>query len=267
VNLVGPAGVVLETLGGGRHLDLPRLEDRLAVVQRLEAGDVVGALHELFADLPDQAAAFARRELAPRPVERRPRSATAASTSACSADATSAITSSVAGSRPRGFCRRGIAPFGVDEELSCASLVVVIRYRTKFAASEQMQPRKHENTKKTHQLFVFVTSWSRAGYGIDIFCRETLSLLCFGFVVHSRPLKLVYAFRRLRYSFSRVVGLEQQLLQLALEREAVAEAHLEAGLDRALDAADGLAGLVRRRELLRVLLDRGRKVRYVPTRR
>ncbi len=56
VDLVGPAGEVLEALGGRRHLDLARLEDRLAVVQRLEPRDLVGLLHQLLADLPDQLA-------------------------------------------------------------------------------------------------------------------------------------------------------------------------------------------------------------------
>ena len=73
VNLVGPAGEVLEALGGGRDLDLARFENRLAVVQRLEPRDLVGALHQPLAELPDQPAALARRHLAPRPVERRAR--------------------------------------------------------------------------------------------------------------------------------------------------------------------------------------------------
>ena len=73
VDLVGPAGEVLEALGGRRHLDLARLEDRLAVVQRLEPRDLVGLLHQLLADLPDQPSALARRQLAPRSVERRAR--------------------------------------------------------------------------------------------------------------------------------------------------------------------------------------------------
>ena len=68
VDLVGPAGEVLEALGGRGHLDLPRLEDRLAVVQRLEPRDLVGPLHQPLAELPDAAGrARARRQLAPRP--------------------------------------------------------------------------------------------------------------------------------------------------------------------------------------------------------
>src|SRR5437773_10345634 len=57
-----------------------------------------------------------------------------------------------------------------------------------------------------------------------------------------------------RDSFARVVTLEEKLLQLALDREPLAEAGLEARLHGPLDAADGLARLVRRRELTRVLV-------------
>src|SRR2546428_10419474 len=59
-----------------------------------------------------------------------------------------------------------------------------------------------------------------------------------------------------RDPLARVVALEQELLQLALDREAVVEAHLRARLHGPLDAADSLAGFVRRRELPRVLLNR-----------
>ena len=71
MNLVGPAGVVLKALRRRRHLDLTRFEDRLAVVQRLEARDLVRSLEQLLADLPHDASAIARRQPAPRSVERR----------------------------------------------------------------------------------------------------------------------------------------------------------------------------------------------------
>src|SRR5467141_2651361 len=58
-----------------------------------------------------------------------------------------------------------------------------------------------------------------------------------------------------RQPFLRIVALEQLLLQLALHRQRALERDLDAGLDRSLDAADGLGGLVRRAELLGVLLD------------
>jgi hypothetical protein len=66
VDLVRPAGEVLEALGGRRYLDLPRLENRFAVVQGLEPRDLVGLLQEFLADLPDQPSTLARRQLAPR---------------------------------------------------------------------------------------------------------------------------------------------------------------------------------------------------------
>src|SRR5207247_3013005 len=57
-----------------------------------------------------------------------------------------------------------------------------------------------------------------------------------------------------RDSLVRVVALEQELLQLALERQGFPEAGLDAGLHGPFDAADGFAGLVRWRELPGVLL-------------
>src|SRR6185436_19344970 len=72
-HLVGPSGVVLEAFGGRGNLDLARLEDRLAVVQGLEARDLVGALHQTIGQPADEAPALARRHLAPRPVQRRAR--------------------------------------------------------------------------------------------------------------------------------------------------------------------------------------------------
>ena len=73
MNLVGPARIVLEAFGRRRNLDLARLEDRLAVVQRLEPRNLVSLLEQLLADLPYELAALARRQLAPRPIERRAR--------------------------------------------------------------------------------------------------------------------------------------------------------------------------------------------------
>src|SRR5215472_17029200 len=52
--------------------------------------------------------------------------------------------------------------------------------------------------------------------------------------------------------FLRVLALEEQLLQLALDGERLRERHLRTGLHRAFDVPDRLGGLVRRRELLRV---------------
>src|SRR6187402_135128 len=66
--------------------------------------------------------------------------------------------------------------------------------------------------------------------------------------------------RELRFSLFQVRGdtlfcvdaLEQQLLQFALDRQALAESCLEAGLHRPFDSADRAAGLLRGRELPRV---------------
>jgi hypothetical protein len=73
VKLVRPAGVVLKALGRGGHFDLPRFEDGLSVVQRFEARDFVGLLHDLLAEGPHEPSAFARREPGPGAIERRAR--------------------------------------------------------------------------------------------------------------------------------------------------------------------------------------------------
>src|SRR4028119_1003575 len=41
MDLVGPAGVIAERLDGARDVDVARFEDRLAVVERLEQGELV----------------------------------------------------------------------------------------------------------------------------------------------------------------------------------------------------------------------------------
>src|SRR5688500_6165563 len=53
-------------------------------------------------------------------------------------------------------------------------------------------------------------------------------------------------------TLARVLGLEELLLEFALQREAVLEGDFRARLDAALDAADGERGLVGRGELPRV---------------
>src|SRR5262245_31902651 len=53
-----------------------------------------------------------------------------------------------------------------------------------------------------------------------------------------------------------IVALEQTLLQLALERETLGETGFESGLHGSLDVANGFGGLVRRRELPGVFLNR-----------
>ena len=68
-HLVSPAGVVLEALGRRRNLDVPRLADRLPVVNRFEPCDLVGPLHEAVRQPAHETPALARRHLAPRSVE------------------------------------------------------------------------------------------------------------------------------------------------------------------------------------------------------
>ena len=83
LELVGPAGVVEEVRGRERDVDVARLADRLAVVERLEHGELAGALLDRARDAEEVLGALAPGQVAPdRLVGRRARRATAASTSA-----------------------------------------------------------------------------------------------------------------------------------------------------------------------------------------
>ena len=98
LELVGPAGVVEEVRRGERDVDVARLADRLAVVERLEHRELAGALLQDPGDPEQVLAALARRHPRPRPCRRpcgrpRPRGRRRPSP----ASVTSASTSSVAG--------------------------------------------------------------------------------------------------------------------------------------------------------------------------
>src|SRR4029453_12116239 len=58
VDLVRPSRVVLEAFRRRRDLDVPRFEDRLAVVHGLEARELVGALENPMGDLREEAPAI-----------------------------------------------------------------------------------------------------------------------------------------------------------------------------------------------------------------
>ena len=72
LDLGGPAGHVVEQVGGQRHVSRLRHGERLAVVQRLELGELVGVLEDQVADPPDDPAALGRGHPAPRAVLERP---------------------------------------------------------------------------------------------------------------------------------------------------------------------------------------------------
>ncbi len=73
-DLVGPAGEVAQRVDRGRQVDVARLEDRLAVVERLGEGELVDAGLQGVGDLVEQPAAVAGRGLlAPVAGERRVR--------------------------------------------------------------------------------------------------------------------------------------------------------------------------------------------------
>ena len=66
LDLGGPAGHVVEQVRRQRHVRAARHADRLAVVERLELGELLGVLEDEVADLPDEAASLGRRHAAPR---------------------------------------------------------------------------------------------------------------------------------------------------------------------------------------------------------
>ena len=70
VELVGPARVVEEPRGHQRDVDVARLADRLAVVERLEHGELAGAFLQDARDAVEILPALARRHLRPDPVVR-----------------------------------------------------------------------------------------------------------------------------------------------------------------------------------------------------
>ena len=65
VDLVGPAGVVAEAVDHQRQVGVAALADRLAVVERLQLGQLVDVLLDQVGELVHQAAAVAGVHLAP----------------------------------------------------------------------------------------------------------------------------------------------------------------------------------------------------------
>ena len=97
LELVGPARVVEEVRGGERQVDVARLLDRLAAVERLEHRELARALLQQPRD-PEQVLRALGRAQADQPSSNAPRAAaTAASTSSALACPTSASGSSVGG--------------------------------------------------------------------------------------------------------------------------------------------------------------------------
>jgi hypothetical protein len=58
----------VEQVRGQRHISSPRDRDRLAVIQRLQLGQLVGVIQDQVTDPPDDPAALGRGQSAPRPV-------------------------------------------------------------------------------------------------------------------------------------------------------------------------------------------------------
>ena len=102
LELVRPAGVVPEVRGRERHVDVARLLDGLAAVERLEDRELAAALLEDARDAEQVLGALAPGQRAPVALGRlAARRSTAWSTSSTPARATSASGSSVAGSMRR----------------------------------------------------------------------------------------------------------------------------------------------------------------------
>ena len=68
LDLGGPARHVVEQVGGQRHIGRLGDSEWLAVVQRLQLGELVGVLQDEVADPPDDAAPLGRGHPAPRPL-------------------------------------------------------------------------------------------------------------------------------------------------------------------------------------------------------
>ena len=73
LELVGPAGVVEEVRGRERDVDVARLADRLAVVERLEHRELAGALLDRARDAEEVLRALAPGQVAPDRLVRGPR--------------------------------------------------------------------------------------------------------------------------------------------------------------------------------------------------
>jgi hypothetical protein len=71
--LVGPARVIEEVLRDERQVDVARLLDRLAVVERLQHGQLAGALLDDPRDPEQVLPPLGRRHRRPHPLERAPR--------------------------------------------------------------------------------------------------------------------------------------------------------------------------------------------------
>ena len=65
LQLVGPAGVVEEVRGRERHVDVARLADRLAVVERLQHRELAGSLLDRARDAEEVLRALAPGQVAP----------------------------------------------------------------------------------------------------------------------------------------------------------------------------------------------------------
>src|SRR5208282_1090094 len=65
VNLAGEARVVAEGLGGAGNVDVRGLEQGLAVVERLELGELFGMLLDQVGDLEQEAGARMRSQIGP----------------------------------------------------------------------------------------------------------------------------------------------------------------------------------------------------------
>ena len=62
-----PARVIAQDVDHHRHIDVARLENRLAIVEGFELGKLVNVLFDEVPQPPDEASALAGRHLAPRP--------------------------------------------------------------------------------------------------------------------------------------------------------------------------------------------------------
>ena len=219
VELVGVLAEVGQALGRRGHVDLGGLEDRLSVVEGLDAAERLRAREQQVGRAHQDPAALARLHRRPRrPTRSALRApATARSRSAAEASATSAsVSPGRRVDRREALSGGGGSEGAVDEEVG---------------SEVECGCRRHWSRADSLQLSASAGRLAPRRQAVSWKLRAALL-----------PLELRHALLLVRGdAFLGVLALEEQLLQLALDRQRRLERQVPARLHRALDAADGLA--------------------------
>ena len=120
LDLVGPAGHVLEQLGGQRHIDRAGDADRLAVVEGFQLGELLQVLEDQVAEPPDQPPALRWRSSPARARFRTPAARPATARSMSTSSACGALGQQLTGGRVVGLERLlglRLHPLPVNEQV------------------------------------------------------------------------------------------------------------------------------------------------------